>query len=36
MKNAWDKIENKPKLYEVEFDGEKRYVTIPENEEARA
>lgn len=33
MKNAWDKIENKPKLYKVEFEGEKRYVTIPEDEE---
>lgn len=33
MQKAWDKIENKPKFYEVEFEGEKRYVTIPEDEE---
>jgi hypothetical protein len=24
-----------PVLYEVEFEGEKRYVTIPENDEVR-
>lgn len=32
MKSVWSKIE-KPVFYLVEFNGEKRLVTIPENEE---
>jgi len=34
-KSVWSKIE-KPVFYLVEFEGEKRYVTIPEDDEARA